>query len=1438
MSQKDASDPRADASASLPDWLNPEQLRRYLPGALADELIDELTRPAAAHSRLVEAFVHLAAARYSITTYLPCLVVHQLLEERLESPWLRWVEGSLLFADLSGSTALAERLSALGREGTELVTDFLNHIFAVMIEVVQDYGGDLVSFGGDALLVFFSDRRHPRAAARAALALQDALHGYVRTVAEIGSFPMHLHIGIESGPVAFASAGCASGRHLVVLGSAVNRVATAEGLAGPGEVVAGPGAWATLCEFATDAQEVAAGFFRIRQMRPAAQPHEPLPEEQLAAAPPEEAIPQILADLDRIGPYMPPVLLGRILADPQRPQIEAELRPVTVLFAQTTGLETLAETLSPERSAYAIQAYIESMQTAIENFGGVVNKLDIAAEGVKLVAIFGAPTAYEDHAERAVRAGLEMQARIAQVIAIIEQQVLQSSTPNTQRTIHQRIGLNLGTVFAGNVGSAIRKEYTVMGDAVNVAARVMSTTAWGEVWCSAPIASAVAGRIACEPRGTVTLKGKTAPLSLLRVTGVRDQTAALLTVDEGPLVGRERELRWLYEQLDSAFSGAGRAVRISGDAGVGKSRLVAEVVRAALGRGGRVVPAACFSYTAGIPYAAWSEWLKALCEIVSGDDDAQRMAKLAARLADLGAGMEEWLPLLGDLVRLDVPDNRLTRGLDPKLRQERRFELLQGLLLRAAAHAPLVVLFEDLHWADPISIDLWQRIVRVLDRHPVLLLGLHRPAAAFAEADGALVLELRELSDDESSRMVAALAGDGLPEAALRQIIDRAAGNPLFLAELLRALLEPVASDRRRTTGNASERPQTQVPIAASLDELPDSLNGLLLSRIDRLDETSRGVLRVASVIGQRIPFGVLQSIQATDQQQLLLQLTRLDEAEMTVLERAVPERVHTFRHALIQEVAYQSMLYARRRELHGRIGAYLERRYADDLDDYIGLLAHHYRLSDRRDKAVVHLLRAGRAASEVYANDEAEQYYRWALEALDGDDNDPHAWDVRDELSAVLATVGRYDEALEQLAAVLAAPGVSANAACRAHHKRGSVFEKLGQYTAALDELDRAMVIARTGAEVSRLAIPMINADVGLVYQRRGDYDLAIGACEEGLRHLWHDTRTRDDEQIEARLHSTLGGIYGMRGDYQRALHHFERSLEAREAIDDLAGMAISHNNLGYLWQLQSEYERAINHYQVAEELAKKINLRYMVVFAALNMAWSLISLGSYTPAEERARESLGLSTEMNDRRNIAQSYDILGLVAYHRGDYLAALDFYAQELQLHRELGSAPQEGTVLANRALVLNALDRFDEAAAQAGEALTRAEVLGAQRLKAEALNALAEAAIGRGDTEQATACGREAASISRSIGSKYDAGIAHRLIGRAVAASGGPFAFDFGESIGLFEAIKDRFELARTHAAYGAALIDSGDQIEGRAYLKQAQATFMAIGANGELQRLE
>jgi class 3 adenylate cyclase/tetratricopeptide (TPR) repeat protein len=1434
-------DDRNPPAATAPEALADPALLRFLSPHLAAEIAENPSSQRAA----LETFIHLASTRHTIGTYLPRHLIERELAPTAEGDgaWVEWVEGALLFADVSGSTALAERLSALGREGTEIVTGALNDFFDTMIAVCDSYGGDLLSFGGDALLIFFDAADAAHTATAAALELLDRLAGFERHVPGAGTFSLTLHIGVERGRVALAAAGQPEARRYCALGTSVNSVARAEGYGGAGELVLGPGAWRDVAADAVG-QEVAPGYWRVSALR--ASPARPAPDAAVEAA---SSIPELLHQLERLSPYLPVGLLPRIVADPQRPQVEADLRPVTVLFAQVVGLTPLVEALDERRAAAVLDELIRPVQTIIERFGGVVNKLDLADEGDKLLAIFGAPVAYEDHARRAAGAALAIM-EFRQQTRARQAQAVPSGVAQRPSTLSLRLGLNTGTVFAGNVGTAQRKEYTVMGDAVNVAARVMASTAWGEVWCSEATAALVRDHWLCAERGRVAVKGKSEPLALCQLVGERED--ADHPDERTPLIGRADELRLLREHLSHARDGHGRVLRVSGEAGMGKSRLVAELADAARAEGDRVMQVACLSHASSTPYAPWGLWLRQHCGIEADHDAAERLRRLDARLRQLGGGTEAWLPLLADLARLDVEETRLTRALDPQLRQARTFELLVALVRQAANEArgageqvdgsrALVIIFEDLHWADQISLDLWQQVASSLGDVPALLLGVHRPGMSWgsgSQSDGAHELQLRELPADDSRALIATHEGAALLPPALRdQLVVRAAGNPLFLEELLRALTAKLEGEERRLVAGV-QSPNLQ----ATIDELPDSLNGLLLARIDRLDESSRALLRVASVIGQRFPMGVLQAVQPSDQRALLRQLANLDEQDLTVTERVQPERVQLFRHALLQEVAYQSLLYARRRELHRRIGDYLQRRYSESLDAYYGLLAHHYRLSDQRALAVPFLLLAGHAAAQEYANDDAIQFYRWAEEILHDPgnaalaDRDRRRWELHNALGDVLSTVGRYGEALEQYGAILAyTPPAPVAVRAEAHRDCGSALEKQGSYAEALEQLRHAEALCRDNLdEVPPLLLSEVCADRGLVLMRRGEYDPALAICGEGLSMLRRDVRSREDERIEARLHGLIGQIYGTRGDYATARHHFGSALAAQEAIDDLAGMSKSHNNIGYLWQLQGEYGRALEHYRLAGEHARTINLRYMLIFVGVNTAYANYHLSDYVAAERECQAALEICRSINDQRNIAQIEEVLGLLAYCRGRYDEALAHYAITRRTHAAAGSVYPEANTLIYEAHVQSALGSPAEALALARRALATAEELGAQQLKLEALNAIAEAHLAADEPQVAAGCASEAATLAGALGSKFDLAVAERLLGESVE-SGGEEHLE--RSIALFSEIRQRFELARSQSAYARLLARNGNQSAVHTYGNQAYETFVAIGAQGELARL-
>ncbi len=1438
-------------------------LYRYLGIDLSDRLLSGTARD---HDRFAAA-AQLASARYALSTYLPRRLLDRQFAGLSAQPWLEWVDGSLLFTDVSGSTALAERLSALGREGTEIVTDTLNSYFGTMIQIIQQAGGDLLTFGGDALLVLFEGRDHTHAATATALDLLRELSGFQRHVVGVGTFPLSMHIGVARGRVALVSAGQPQALRYSAMGHTVNAVAQAESYGGRGELVLDPRAWAVVAADALG-EEVAVGYVRVRELRAAA-PIAVSPADASLTGFDTPSLVDLAAQIDRVGPYLPPSLVERILADPQRPVVEADLRPVTVLFAQVLGLGELVENLPPDRAAAVVDAFLRPIQAAVLQYGGFVNKLDLADEGDKLLAVFGAPIAYEDHAERAARAALAMHLQIADCRVQIDALITAESGPNLKSEISHlklRIGLNTGNVFAGNVGTAERKEYTVMGDAVNVAARVMVRAAWGEVRCSAATAGLICHALRCDDSQQVMVKGKAEPLELLRLTG----EIAVAQSNSGlnfPLIGRAEELAWLCTHLAAARAGVGRAVRVSGEAGIGKSRLAAALIDVSANL--RVVSVRCLSFHNNTPYVPWGEVLRDLCGIRAEDGDAVRATKLSATLDAANISSDDWMSLLAELVQIEREDTLIVRALDPQQRQVRRFEMITDLI-KATAHAEggVLVFFDNLHWADQVSLDLWQHVASAISAAPILLLGLHRGRLDWGggpQGDGAAEWELGDLPADDCTALLERQVGATPVSAELHgQIVARAAGNPLFLEELLRAV---------QSSG-------------ADFDALPDSLSGLLLARIDRLDERSRSILRIASVIGQRFPVGVLQSIQMDDQSAILSQLAHLDAQDLTSTEREIPERVSLFRHGLMQEVVYQSLLYARRRELHRRIGEHLEQRNRDDLaqvraeygDDgknylvqvgrngsvlsraarengtAIFLLAHHYRHSDMPERAVPYLLLSGHIARDDYANEQAVQSYRWALEVLATNLNSPRAWEAREALGDVLCTLGRYDEAQQEYAALLVGGGwqvagesltLPPAVAAEVLRSWGDALEKQGSYAEALEKLHQAEAICQDGInDVPPLLLSAIYADMGLVLLRMGEYDRALEICQIGLAKIRNDRRSAEDERIEADLQQQIGTIHGMRGQYEQARFHFENALAAQEAIDDLFGCSRLHNNLGYLAQLQSDYERAVSHYEQAEALASKVQAKYVLSSVQLNAAYAYYLLDRYDQAEQASYDVLTLCTQIGDRDGIAKVYGVLGAIAYNRGDYDTAFDVYQQALDRHCELGGGYEEGNTLVLIAGVFNARGEYQRGRALAEQAQVIAERIDVPKLRAEALCALAEAnlrAIMATGADlaviaQATSAATQAAEVAAQIGSRLELGVALRLLGQIAAVRAEPADDHFLGAIAIFESICSAFELARTWARYGEYLAVRNPETSA-AYLRRAEETFSRIGAHAELRRI-
>lgn len=738
-----------------------ESLRAIVAPTILDQLLQGTPLPAAVRAETAQ---RLNAEVTAIASYVPPSVARAQRDDpvpgKVRGAFWR---GSLLFADLSGFTALSGQLSALGKQGAEEISAIINALFAALIEELDAHRGELLKFGGDALTAFFHESAlgpaHAALAAGAALAMQRRMQAFAALQTPAGVHQLRLRVGVHSGQVFAAQVGDAGHVELVVTGGDISRVAQAQDVAEPGETVISAEARA-LVEGA-DTIERREGFFLLRGL-PLALPPAPAPTgaSPFADAPPTMAHLLALAEqIAALRPFLPYRLPRRFLTSGDI----GEFRPVTTLFANVAPFSRFLGLLGADAAAAArmLNAYYRRAQDVVHHYGGIVNKMDMYTHGDKFMALFGAPLANEDDPKRAVLAALEMREALDATNAEIADLL-----PAAQFQLAQRIGINTGVVFAGQVGLARRREYTVMGQPVNLAARLMSAAPGDAVVLSATTRRAVEGQVALRELPAVPLKGVAEPTPIfqaLRPLSVAQEPARRL--ERAALVGRAAELERLLAEARAALHGAGRVIALIGEAGAGKTRLIEEALNRLVHLSAdptagvppfMIYSAECQSYEQTTPYAVTGALLRdmlGLAHDARPDEAARRLARAIPEMA-------RFAPLVGDLLGLPVEDTPLTAALTPAQRHDRAQELIEALLAAETRRQPLIVVMDDIQWADASSLDVVLRLAHGAPRQAFLLVLGYRP-------DGALQEPWRELEH------CSALGINELPRAARRAVSVR-----------------------------------------------------------------------------------------------------------------------------------------------------------------------------------------------------------------------------------------------------------------------------------------------------------------------------------------------------------------------------------------------------------------------------------------------------------------------------------------------------------------------------------------------------------------------------------------------------------------------------------------------------------------------------------------
>ena len=1158
------------------------------------------------------------------------------LADRREMP--DRVQGAALFADISGFTPLTEALAnELGSQrGAEELTANLGRVFHAVIEELDRRGGDVIYFSGDAITCWLDGDDGVRATA-AALAMQAAMdrEGTIHTPGG-AMVQLALKVAVATGSALRVVVGDPDIQLIDVLaGALIDDLADAEHHAEKGEVVLDPSTLAAIRD-RVDLAETRLDPERDRRFGVVRTLLVDVPTVEVSEPPPlDEAL---------VRPWLLPAVYERLRTG--RGELLAELRPAFPVFLRFGGIDYDDDPEAIDK----LDDFVRKAQRIMAGYGGNVLQLTLGDKGAYLYGVFGSPVAHEDDAARAAAAALDLR--------------------DLQRTTAAReiqIGVTHGRLRSGTYGHAMRRTFVCLGDAVNLSARLMSKAPPGGIWVDDDVREMAGDAYIWERLPELTVKGKTAKIVAHALRGSLERASRRKTRFELELIGRREELARLDEALELTIAGDGRIVGISAEAGMGKSRLVAEFVRSARRRGLFVAFGECQSFGTNTSYFVWREVWRRLFRLEEDWPTERQRTTVDAALAAIDPALVPRAPLLSAVLGLDIPDNELTAALDAKVRKGSLEDLLAVCLRARSAASPLVVVLEDGHWIDPLSRDLLEVLGRATAALPVLIVLAYRPAAEPAGGLGVeripdfeeVVLDI--LSATEAAALVRSKlaqvrgsAGDVDPSDELVGLVtERSGGNPFYIEELISFI--------------ASRGIDLTDATALGDLELPESLHSLVLSRIDQMAEAPRRTLKVASVVGRVFEASILPGAypELGTIDDVVENLDRLRSADLVNLDRAA-DLAYLFKHVATQEVAYESLPFGLRSMLHGRVGSYYEALDPDGIDQRLDLLAHHFWLSDDEDRKRVYLARAADAARAAYANTAAIDYLQRLAPLLQGTERS----DALLKLGKVLELVGdwRRAEQVDLEALSIATSLGDARAQGWSHAALAEVARKQGRYDEAARRLDAAQALFEGAGAVDGTGQVLHLA--GTLAAQQGRYDDAQTRYEESLT-----IRERlGDKASMGALYSNLGIVAEYRGDYQVARDLNERALSIRTEVGDRRGVGVSQNNIG------------------------------------------MIALHEGLSAEARARfeEAVRLCSEVGDASMVAIARNNLGNASRGLGDLQTACTEYAAALLAYRDLDDQWGLSFLLEDVAVLASLAGELDLAFELLGAAETVRAAIGAPR----------------------------------------------------------------------------------------------------------------------------
>ena len=1131
----------------------------------------------------------------TLQRYVPRMLLERLAE--FDDSLAKRLDGTVVFADVSGFTRLSERLARKGREGAEHLVDAINACFSALLADAYTHGGSLLKFGGDAMLLWFDGDEHALRACGSASAMRRTLRDVGRIRAGASDVVLRMSVGVHSGTYAMFLVG-GSHRELLIGGSATTRVVEMEGLASAGQILVSPET-AELLPHGCLGGAVGSGVLLARAPTPPE--WTPLPDSVKAAD-------------DAIADCLPTIVRAHLLGGHAAP----EHRTASIAFLQFRGLDELIAGEGAEHAGLALDELVRVVQDAAERYEVCFLDSDISANGGKIRLSAGAPRVVGDDEERMLLA----------LRRIVE----------ADPRLPVQIGVNRGPVFTGEVGPSYRRWYAVMGDTVNLAARVMGKAPAGHIYCTSGILRQVDGRFRQTALEPFSVKGKTRPVQAWDVGPPLRSESRATARPRLPLIGRERELDLLLSAVADAQRGTGALVEFVGETGSGKSRLLVEARE--LGHGMKVLHTTCEVVTRETPYFAWRELLRQLLGAERDESEEQVRERLEAEIERGNQDLMPWLPLIAIVVDVAVPATTEVDQLAAEARATKLREVVLAFLGRALV-VPTIVEVEHAHLLDAASGALFEALTHELDSSSWLVLVTRREDAGGLTLDDYdhHRIELTALSSEDAHALALATPeASQVPPHVLELAVERSGGSPEFMLDLLAAA---AAGDR---------------------EELPESVGAATMARIDSLDPRDGVIVRRAAVLGINFHPRRLADVLSTDME---LPEDRFWDRLSDVFSREADGHVR-FKRPAIQEVAYASLPFKLRRELHMAVGLRLEHDAGRAVDAGPAILSNHFSLAGDYGRAHRYAMAAAKLATDRFSHADAARLYRRAIEAgrADGiEANVESLADAWEQLGEALRRVGEpmaAGRAFTEARRLLPDDPIAQARLC---HRHADVAGDSGA-SASVRWLNRGFGWLRDveGSEATAWRA-RIRSELGGVRNRQGRWAQAIGACREAI------VEAESVGELSALAHACYALDYALveSGHPDEATHSW-RALEIYEQLGDPEHEFLVLNNLGGIAYWGDRWDDAVTLYRRAAACAERAGRPAQRAFIDCNIGEILSDQGHLEEAEVQMRRARQVWSSTGERHALAYADVLLGRLAVRRGEYqegLSLLETAAEELR-----------------------------------------------------------------------------------------------------------------------------------------------------------------------------